>query len=124
MDAGSPGFLRGVLYFALAALPGLSAGVIIALCRSELYLDRGRRSFRVVTHRPWRRARTLEIPLGEYAGVRVGGPEPRWGGRHVVYLVDRGGEHVAIQSFRTRPEAAEFAGALGRESGLWVRGLQ
>jgi hypothetical protein len=121
MAFGSEPFLRGILYFGAASLPGIVAGIVIALCRSDLYLDTDKRLFRLVSHRPWRRPRIIEIPLGEYAGLRAEGPDPRWGGRHVVYLVGEAGEDVPIQMFRSQLEAADFAERIGKAAGMWVR---
>jgi hypothetical protein len=121
MSTSSEAFLRGFLYFAAASAPGLLGGALIALCSSELYLDPARRVFRLVSRRPWRRARSTEISFCEYAGLRAEGPDRRWGGRHVVYLVGEAGDDVPIQMFRSAEEALAFARRVGDAAGLWVR---
>ncbi|MCK6593392.1 MAG: hypothetical protein L6Q76_38025 [Polyangiaceae bacterium] len=119
-----PGFslfatLKGYL---LATSPLFLLAAIIALCRSELWLDPEARVFRMLTFRPWRfRPRVEEASVSEYAGVRTDPAEEADGGGVLVSLVTSGGEAVPLRQFRDRPEAVAFAEGVASAVGLWLR---
>jgi hypothetical protein len=119
-----PGFslfatLKGYL---LATSPLFVLAGIIALCRSELWLDPQARALRMLTFRPWLfRPRVEEASVSEYAGVRTDPAEEADGGGVLVSLVTSGGEAVPLRQFRDRIEAVAFAESVASAVGLWLR---
>lgn len=119
-----PGFslfatLKGYL---LATSPLFLLAAIVALCRSELWLDPEARALRMLTFRPWLfRPRVEEASVSEYAGVRTDPAEEADGGGVLVSLVTSGGEAVPLRQFRERPEAMAFAEGVATSVGLWLR---
>jgi hypothetical protein len=111
--------LKGYL---LATSPLFALAAIIALCRSELWLDPEARSLRMLTFRPWLfRPRVEEASVSEYAGVRTDPAEEADGGGVLVSLVTAGGEAVPLRQFRERSEAVTFAESVAGAVGLWLR---
>ena len=74
--------------------------MIIAVCRSELWLLPEQKSLRLLTFRPWlRQPRVEEAPLSEYAGVRTSKMSDDYGNATLVSLVTAGGEDVPLRQF-------------------------
>lgn len=119
-----PGFslfaaLKGYL---LATAPLFLLAAIIALCRSELWLDPEAKALRLLTFRPWRiRPRVEEASVSEYSGVRTGPAPEDDGGGILVSLVTAGGEAVPLRQFRARDEAVAYAEQVAAAVGLWLR---
>lgn len=111
------------LGYGAAIVPLLIASVIIAVCRSELWLLPEQKSLRLLTFRPWlRQPRVEEAPLSEYAGVRTSKMSDDYGNATLVSLVTAGGEDVPLRQFDDDAEARTFAEKLSDAAGLWLRG--
>ena len=115
--------LATLVGYGLVALPFVALGVVVALCRSELWLVPESRAIQLLTFRPWRRApRVEQASLDEYAGVLADRADDRDGGGALVSLVTRTGERVEVRQFRAAEEATAFAAEVAARGGLWVRG--
>lgn len=111
--------LKGYL---LATSPLFLLAAIVALCRSELWLDPKARAFRLFTFRPWRlRPLIEEASVSEYAGVRTDPAPESEGGGTLVSLVTTEGEVVPIRQFPQRGDALPFAEQVAGSVGLWLR---
>lgn len=111
--------LKGYL---LATSPLFLLAAIVALCRSELWLDPAARAFRLLTFRPWRlRPVVEEASVSEYAGVRTDPAPEDEGGGTLVSLVATNGEHVPIRQFKENAEAIPFAEQVAASVGYWLR---
>lgn len=119
-----PGFsiftaLKGYL---LATSPLYVLAALVAMCRSELWLDPAARAFRLLTYRPWLfRPRVEEASVSEYSGVRTEPADEADGGGVLVSLVTAEGEAVPVRQFHDRGEAAALAEKIAAGSGLWLR---
>lgn len=108
--------------YALATLPLFALAAVIAVCKSELWLDPDARVLRLLTFRPWLfRPRLEQAPLSEYSGVRVDATPEDEGGGVLVSLVTTAGEAVPLREFEAREIATPFAAELAKVSGLWLR---
>ena len=113
-----------LLGHAIAASPFIILAIVIALCRSELWVVPSAGVFRLLTYRPWRASpRVEDAPITEYAGVRIDTASEEDGGGVLVSLVTTGGDPVPVRQFRGREEAdaQPFATRLAEAAGLWVR---
>lgn len=105
-----------------AILPLVIAAVIIAVCKSELWLVPDERIFRMLTYRPWLRApRVEDAPLSEYAGVRTSKMSDDYGNATLVSLVTTAGEDVPLRQFSDAAEAQAYAEKLASTAGYWLR---
>lgn len=122
-SAAKGGAIVGALIgYGIAVLPLVLLAVIVALCKSELWLVPETRTLRMLTFRPWlRRPRVEEAPLSEYAGVRTSKMTDDYGNATLVSLVTTTGEDVPLRQFKDETEATTYAEKLGEAAGLWVR---
>ena len=117
--AAIPGAILG---YGGAILPLVIAALIIAVCRSELWLVPEKKIFRMLTYRPWLRApRVEDAPLSEYAGVRTAKMSDDYGHATLVSLVTTAGEDVPLRQFKDEVEAHAYAEKLASAAGYWVR---
>lgn len=108
-----------------AVLPLIVAAVIIAVCKSELWLVPEKKIFRMLTYRPWLRGpRVEDAPLSEYAGVRTSKMSDDDGNATLVSLVTTAGEDVPLRQFKDDAEAHAYAEKLGSAAGYWVRAAE
>jgi hypothetical protein len=116
-------FVEPWLGFALCVSPFVLAGIVVAFCRSELWLLPEERALRLLTYRPWlRRPRIEQASLDEYAGVLADRASDRDGGGAMVALVLKSGERVDVRQFKDEASASAFARELAERAGLWLRG--
>lgn len=105
-----------------AILPLVIAAILIAVCRSELWLVPEKKTLRMLTFRPWLRTpRVEEAPLSEYAGVRTSKMSDDYGNATLVSLVTTAGEDVPLRQFSDDVEAHTYAEKLAAAAGLWMR---
>ena len=122
-SAAKGGAIVGALIgYGLAVLPLVLLAVIVAVCKSELWLVPETRTLRMLTFRPWlRQPRVEDASLSEYAGVRTSKMTDDYGKATLVSLVTTEGEDVPLRQFKDEAEAQTFAEKLGGAGGLWVR---
>lgn len=117
--------LGALVGYAVAVLPLVLLAVIVAVCKSELWLLPEQRTLRMLTYRPWLRTpRVEEASLSEYAGVRTSKMTDDYGKATLVSLVTTSGEDVPLRQFSDEPEALAYAEKLGAAAGLWVRSAE
>jgi hypothetical protein len=117
--------LGALLGYGVAILPLLALAAIVAVCKSELWLLPGAKTFRMLTYRPWRlQPRVEEAPTSEYSGVRTSKMSDDHGAATLVSLVTTEGEDVPLRQFKDEVEAQTYAEKLGDAAGLWVRAAE